>query len=148
VHYQVALQADGGAEATAAVELRNDAPTEGITSYVIGPNVDGAEPGDNRSLLSVYCAAGCEPTVFRRSLGEGELREETELGHPVFTTMVPPGQRGGRACGARLDRRDASAAEEGEGVYRLTRAGPADDPPHALRRRRRRTRGDGDRRHD
>lgn len=89
VHYQVELHEDGSAAATAAVELTNDAPVEGPAAYVIGPSVEGAVAGDNRSLLSVYCASGCRRTGFRRSLGDGALREETELGHPVFTTMVP-----------------------------------------------------------
>ncbi|MGI8874676.1 MAG: DUF4012 domain-containing protein [Egibacteraceae bacterium] len=120
VHYQVALRPQGGAAATAAVELANATPTEGVTGYVIGPNVADAEPGDNRSLLSVYCAAGCERTAFRRSRNEGSVREETELAHPVFTTMVPLGS--GEAERIELDWTvdDVWTVDGDQGAYRLT----------------------------
>lgn len=120
VAYEVALQPEGRAVATATVELRNEAPTEGVPDYVIGPSVEGAVAGDNRSLLSVYCASGCERTGFRRSLGDGVMRQETELGHPVFTTMVPLGS--GEAERVELDWVvDNVWTEAGDGgIYRLT----------------------------
>lgn len=120
VHYQIQLHSDGSASATAAVELVNDAPTEGLPTYVIGPNVRGTVAGDNRSLLSVYCAAGCSRTGYRRSLSDKDLREEMELGHPVFTTMVQLGT--GEAERIELDWELAHAWERDEagGLYRLT----------------------------
>jgi hypothetical protein len=120
VHYRVELHEDGAASATAAVELANHAPMEGAPAYVIGPNVADAAPGENRSLLSVYCARGCRREGFRRSLTEGVLREDTELGHPVFTTMVP--LRSGEAERVELDWTldDAWEPQGDGGVYRLT----------------------------
>lgn len=120
VHYQVRLRDGGAGEATVAVELANDAPVDGYPDYVIGPNVADAAAGDNRSLLSVYCATGCRREGFRRSLTDGAVREETELGHPVFTTMVPlaSGETERVELDWALD--DAWEARGEGGVYRLT----------------------------
>lgn len=120
VHYQVELHDDGSASATAAVELANDAPTVGDVAYVIGPIVEGAEAGDNRSLLSVYCASDCARTGYRRSLGNDDVREETELGHPVFTTMVRLGSGEAERIELDWELADAWQRRGDEGVYRLT----------------------------
>lgn len=88
VDYEVALSADGSAEAVARVELGNDAPTEGQPAYVIGPNVEGLAAGDNLSLVSVYAPRGAELDAFARRAGTGSAEAETELGRPVFTTRV------------------------------------------------------------
>lgn len=120
IHYDVTLRDEGSARATVAVELSNAAPTAGHPAYVIGPNVPDTAAGDNRSLLSVYCAAGCRREGFRRSLSDGSVREETELGHPVFTTMVPLSS--GEAERVEIDWSLDTAWEPQDdgGTYRLT----------------------------
>lgn len=120
VEYTIDLEAGGGGRALAAVELVNEAPTEGLPDYVIGPYVRGASAGDNRSLLSIYCAPGCEREAFRRSRGEGPLREETELGHPVFTTMVPLPSGAAERVELEWSLRDVWVAVGDGGRYRLT----------------------------
>lgn len=119
--YDVVLEDDGGAAATAEVALTNTAPTSGPPQYVIGPNVPGLAPGDNRVYLSAYAAAGAD-------IGEVRLDGEVvptdpveELGHPVAEVFesLAPGQRRETALAVR---RDTGWEPDGEGggTYRLT----------------------------
>lgn len=122
VRYEVDLEPGGAAQSRVSVDLANHAPTRG-ERYVIGPNVDTARAGENRSLLSVYCAAGCRRTDFRRSVGRQRLREERERGLPVFTTMVQ--LTSGEEGRVELDFSQSDAWEDrGDvGVYELTLRG-------------------------
>jgi Protein of unknown function (DUF4012) len=89
ITYDVQLRDDGSAEATATVELRNQAPAEGLPDYIIGPFDERFEAGENRSYVSTYCASSCRLESFEAPGEETEvIGSQEELGHPVFSTFV------------------------------------------------------------
>jgi hypothetical protein len=70
------------------IDLENGAPSSGLPPYVIGPapSLPGAEPGDNRSYLSVYSSLGFQDATIdgqRAVLESGE-----ELGRSVYATFL------------------------------------------------------------
>lgn len=84
------LNPDGSATGTMAVTIVNDAPTSGVPSYFIGPNVDGDSrfrAGDAVSLISLYCGP-CNFTGVR-SPDALELGRwyDNELGHRIANTV-------------------------------------------------------------
>jgi uncharacterized protein DUF4012 len=56
IRYQVKLQPDGGARATASVTLRNDGPASGLPQYVIGPYSVEHRAGQNDQVQTLYVA--------------------------------------------------------------------------------------------
>ncbi|WP_157965914.1 DUF4012 domain-containing protein [Euzebya rosea] len=84
------LNPDGSATGTMAITIVNDAPTGGVPSYFIGPNVDGDNRfrvGDAVSLISLYCGP-CNYTGVR-SPDALELGRwyDNELGHRIANTV-------------------------------------------------------------
>ena len=84
------LNPDGSATGTMSVTVVNDAPTSGVPSYFIGPNVDGDNrfrTGDAVSLISLYCGP-CNFTGVR-SPDALELGRwyDNELGHRIANTV-------------------------------------------------------------
>jgi hypothetical protein len=84
------LNPDGSATGTMSVTIVNDAPTSGVPSYFIGPNVDGDSrfrAGDAVSLISLYCGP-CNFTGVR-SPDALELGRwyDNELGHRIANTV-------------------------------------------------------------
>lgn len=122
VHHEVDLHADGSASSRVRVDVRNHAPENG-ERYVVGPNIDSAAAGENRSLVSVYCAPGCERRGFRRSVGREPLRQERELGFPVSTTMLRLASGEAGRVELAFDVADAWERREGHGVYELSLRG-------------------------
>ena len=57
--HAVALRADGVVRAQLTADFANGAPTEGLPSRAIGPNVESLEAGDNLSLITVLCGMDC-----------------------------------------------------------------------------------------
>jgi uncharacterized protein DUF4012 len=81
ISYRLKLQPGGGASAQTDVTLRNGAPTHGEPRYVIGPFPGlGLEPGDSRSLVSIYCAPGCRGFDSTRDGRPVKVRLGSELG--------------------------------------------------------------------
>lgn len=119
VRHEVDLRPGGAASTRVRVDVRNQAPEDG-ERYVVGPNIDSAAAGENRSLISVYCAPGCDRRGFRRSVGRERLRQERELGFPVSTTMLrlASGEAGRVELG--FDVADAWEQRGGRGVYELS----------------------------
>ncbi len=108
----------GETTATLHVELRNNAPAEGLPTYVIGGNV--AEPGVNRTYLSVYTPLGLEDATWN---GEDLLMESAhELDRNVFSQFlqVPPGAT--RTLELHLRGEIALPIADNERHYRLTLA--------------------------
>jgi hypothetical protein len=66
VHYEVALEAGGSAEADAKVSFANGAPANAEPSYALGPFEGGAlaplhlVPGEEYARAGFYCGSGCE----------------------------------------------------------------------------------------
>ena len=84
------LNPDGSATGTMSITIVNDAPTSGVPSYFIGPNVDGDnrfQAGDAVSLISLYCGP-CNFTGVR-SPDALELGRwyDNELGHRIANTV-------------------------------------------------------------
>ena len=84
------LNPDGSATGTMRVTIVNDAPTSGVPSYFIGPNVDGDarfRTGDAVSLISLYCGP-CNFTGVRSpdALALGRWYDN-ELGHRIANTV-------------------------------------------------------------
>jgi hypothetical protein len=84
IRYAVRLHSDGSASATATVRLSNTAPEQ---VSVTGPHEEFA-PGENRTYVSTYCAAGCRIQSFKGTGEAKEVETELELGHPVFSTFA------------------------------------------------------------
>lgn len=122
VRHEVDLRPDGAASSRVRVDVRNQAPADG-ERYVVGPNIDSATAGENRSLISVYCAPGCERREFRRSVGREGLRRERELGFPVSTTMLRLASGEAGRVELAFDVADAWEQREGAGVYELSLRG-------------------------
>ncbi len=121
VAYAVQLRPDGSATGQVTVTLRNSTPTSGLPKRVIGPSAPGLEAGDNRTLLSVYCAEDCELLRYARSRGDEELARQTELGHPVFTTLMTVPSGSGERVQMAWTVPDAwEVTADGSGRYRLT----------------------------
>lgn len=88
VEHKVSLRGDGSAISELELTLRNEAPTSGVPSYVIGPNNPRLEAGDNLVNVSVYAGRGA--TFTQRPPGDPELPAftETELGYAVTDGWV------------------------------------------------------------
>ena len=91
IAYDVELHPDGSAASTVGIDLHNAAPADGISHRVIGPNVADLAAGEQRLILSTYAQDGAQLGVVAG--GDGEVDEDMELGHSVFTSLVqvPPG---------------------------------------------------------
>lgn len=130
VTYDVHLQPDGSARARTTVDLTNNAPTSGLHQDVIGPNVPELEAGQNRTWLSVYCAAECELVDATRNGAANEgLDPKQELGHPVFSTLLTMPSDSRERLQYWWDIPRAWQKTGGEGAYRLTVRGQPTLPP-------------------
>jgi hypothetical protein len=116
---ETTLLADGAARSELVVGLANEAPTEGLPKYVIGPNNPTLEAGDNLVDVSVYLARHARFTEVPPE-ADGPTFTETELGHPVHDGWVrlPSGGVVERRYAWRTE--DAwRISEQGELVYDL-----------------------------
>lgn len=122
IRHEVDLRPNQAASSHVRVDIRNHAPQDG-ERYVLGPNIDSAAAGENRSLISAYCAPGCERRGFRRSVGHQPLRRERELGFPVSTTMLRLASGEAGRVEFAFDVANAWEKRKGQGVYELTLRG-------------------------
>jgi hypothetical protein len=93
IELETTLLEGGAARTDLVLRLANDAPTEGVDPYVIGPNNPTLDAGDNLVDVSVYLAPGAQFfEVPQRH--DGPTFAETELGHPVHDgwVRIPSGQ--------------------------------------------------------
>ena len=112
VRYEIALQPDGSAEASLAVELANETPVSGLTEHVIGPNMPGLQAGDSRTLVSAYCGRGCTDVTG------GDVQSERGLTVATQLLVVPSEEHGTARFSWTI--RDAWDPGSSEGEYRLT----------------------------
>jgi hypothetical protein len=127
IAYDVELRADGSAASTVDIELHNAAPPDGISHRVIGPNVDGLEPGEQRLILSTYAQDGAE--LGSVDGGDGEVDVDTELGHAVFTTVAQVDAGDTAQVSLAWDRPSAWSPTAEGGIYRLTVVRQTTIPP-------------------
>jgi hypothetical protein len=133
VDYDVRLGAEGTGIGVATVDLTNHAPSRGQPAYVIGPYSPAFRPGENVSLLDVYCAAGAGLNEFRLDGRRSTVGSQEELGHPVFQTRsleVPSG--GSRTLQYELLLSGVWEGGDLGGVYRLTFRGQSTIRPTSL----------------
>jgi hypothetical protein len=84
VVHHVRLAAGGVTQATIEAVLHNGAPHEGYPRGVLGPWLDGAESGENVTLLTTSCSRSC---AFR-DVPDGAATGGTELGRPMVDQLV------------------------------------------------------------
>jgi hypothetical protein len=92
IELETRLLADGEARSDLRFVLENDAPSDGRTKYVIGPNNPTLEAGDNLANISLYLGPNAEFTSVPTD-SDGPSYTETELGHPVHDSWarIPSG---------------------------------------------------------
>lgn len=90
VTHRVELLDDGVTAATIDVLFRNEAPTDGLPRYVLGPWTDDSEAGDNLSDVTFLCGPSCQ--VTREP--EGAVDRGMELGRATrdVRIAVPAGE--------------------------------------------------------
>lgn len=120
VDYRVQLLPDGSATAQLRVTFDNEASPDD-SNAAFGTAVDGLDPGDNLSLVSVFCGR-CEPTDAQPALRAKGPRKgmviEQELGHTVATTLVTVPSATERVVGLSWQLDDAWSPD-GDGCYEL-----------------------------
>jgi hypothetical protein len=118
VRHVVWIEREGQARARTQMTFGNPATATGLPRYVVGPNVEGLEPGENRTLVSYYCTI-CRLERFGRTLSDRRLRSEAELDRSVYTTTVqlPAGEEERLELDVLLE--GAWQAEDGVGHYRF-----------------------------
>ena len=87
--YEVQLRPDGDElriSSRLRVEMENQAPSEGLPSYVIGPFDDRFEAGENRSYVSVYSPLDLVGATWKDETIP--LEEERELGRNVYSAFL------------------------------------------------------------
>jgi hypothetical protein len=94
VSYEVQLGGRGEAKATTDVTLSNSAPKAGMPRYLIGPNLEGADAGDQVSILTVFCPKECDLEGAERDGKKEPVSEGTELGTTWYQDYltVPSGE--------------------------------------------------------
>ena len=119
VGVDVRLGADGAADARVDVRLANHAPTSGLPTDMLLPDVPNPRPGENVALLDVYCGACSLRTA---SLDGKAFTPDTgtEVGQRFFRSYqrIPSGTTSDVSYGVRLAR--AWSGQGTGGDYRLT----------------------------
>lgn len=120
IRYEVRLGPEGAAEARASLELTNDAPSEGLPAYIIGPYpLKDAVAGENVSVVQAYCARGCRPLAYEVDGEPGEVERGTELGHPALLSNVRLRSGDTTRLVYRWGVPGAWSGDVGQGIYRL-----------------------------
>ncbi len=125
VSYSVLLGGEHEAIATTDLVLTNDAPPSGQPRYVIGPNVEGAEPGDQISLVTFACPASCELADAERSGERISMRTGSELGLTWYQDFftIPSGESA--SISVQTKQSGVWEGNSSAGSYRLTLLGQA-----------------------
>jgi hypothetical protein len=120
VTYDVRLQGGGTANADLRVDLRNDSPTSGYPSYVIGPyKTYSTEPGQNVAVVDLYCDAGCVLQDASRNGKPVELGHYEQEGYPFFEDYVRTDSGDTGTVTAKLLLTDAWDGDDQGGTYGL-----------------------------
>lgn len=120
VSYDIRLGGAREAFGTTVVRLRNQAPTEGPSQVVIGPNIPHAEAGDEVHLLASWCPRDCSLVEAERDGTEISVREGLELGRRFYFDFatVPAGDTS--SFRTVTSRAGAWTGNLSSGRYRLT----------------------------
>jgi uncharacterized protein DUF4012 len=120
VNYSVRLGAEGIALGTATVQLTNNAPKSGVSSYIIGPFQNVAPAGENVAFVSLYCGSSCELRDFLRNNRKQLVVAGTERGYRFYQDYlrIPSHRTAELQFG--LANPKAWEGNHAGGVYRLT----------------------------
>ena len=120
ISYSIQLGAEGTGLATAELELRNDAPLEGASVYVLGPHGDVSERGEHVSYTTIYCASSCALEAATRDGRTEPQQIGEELGFTTMQDYVHVASRASTTLSYRLNVARAWTGSRTAGVYRLT----------------------------
>jgi hypothetical protein len=133
IDYSIRLGAEGTGVATADIDLRNDAPLTGASSYVLGPYDDVAARGENMSYTTLYCSSTCR---LQGAELDGKTEPQqigSERGFTSLQDFVRVASGHTASLRYRLDVRRAWIGDETGGTYRLTFLNQATIRPTQLR---------------
>jgi hypothetical protein len=133
VAYSIQLGAEGTGLARADVELRNDAPLQGASSYVLGPHGDVSARGEHVSYTTLYCAPGCELADATRDGATEPQQVGRELGFTTMQDYVHVASKTSATLSYGLNVAHAWTGGPTSGVYRLTFLNQATIRPTRLR---------------
>ena len=122
VRYDVLLGGEGEGFATTEIEIRNDAPTQGVPRYLIGPgnNFEGVEAGDNVSIVTASCPGPCDLVEAQRNGDDQAMRADEELGRQHYQDIITTPGGGRSTLRIVTHRRNVWSGNSSGGVYRLT----------------------------
>lgn len=87
IEYVAVMQPDGVADSVLTVTFRNEAPTSGPPSYVIGPATADAVAGQLNQHVDLICARACTLQDSAVGPGFGSPRAEMEGERPTHLTF-------------------------------------------------------------
>jgi hypothetical protein len=119
IRYEVVLGAEGAATGEATIRLENGAPRSGQPAYVIGPFDERFRAGQNRSLISAYCAPTCLLNGFTRDGRPDFVGSEVELGYPVYSVFADMPSGGEEVLTYAWNVEEAWLGDTVGGTYRL-----------------------------
>lgn len=132
LRHEVWLEPDGSARTRFRAKGTNHAPRDGQPKYVIGPSQDYLEAGDNQTIVSVFCAKACEARHHEQDEATWPgVRQERELGYPVFTSWQWAPSGGSTSVDYTFRTAAAWSPTDAGGSYDLTmQAPPMVRPPN------------------
>jgi hypothetical protein len=127
--YEVSLEPEGRASATASIRLFNGAPAGSAPNYPLGPHISGIQPGENRLWTQVYCGGVCWLDGALQDGSPFGLERHRELGLDVFAGFVQEKAQESRELTLHMTKTAAWQGDVGGGMYRLRlRAQPMVNP--------------------
>ncbi len=118
--YTVSLGADGTGSALATVRLANGAPAGAGPNEALGPYPGtGLRPGDDLSILSVYCSRGCLLSSSTQDGSPAGVEPHVELGYPAFFSFLRTDAHDAHTLGYSFQIPHAWQGDELGGTYRL-----------------------------
>jgi hypothetical protein len=118
--YSIQLGAQGTGLATARVELANDAPLRGASTYVLGPHGVVSGRGEHVSYTTLYCASACELESATRDGRVEPQQVGRELGLTSLQDYVRVPSGTSSSLSYRLNLPHAWSGGGTSGAYRLT----------------------------
>jgi uncharacterized protein DUF4012 len=120
VTYDVTLGGTGQGHAVTTVRLENDAPDHGEPRYIIGPNLHGAEAGDQVDILTVFCGRLCELVEAERNGEPKKVRVGEELGYRWYQDYLTVPSNGTTDVSFSTSLHGVWEGNSSGGSYRLT----------------------------
>lgn len=123
--YDIRLEPQGRAEATASTTMVNEAPGGKPPSYALGPNPDVVlngrhlQPGEDRTWTQFYCSLGCGLVRASADGKDAILESHRDLGLPVYAGFIEVKPSRSRRVELSLRLSRAWEGDRASGSYRL-----------------------------